>query len=236
MEKLRDPAELPRKVPSHEVTYCRLRDMVLFGQLAPGQAVTIQGLTATLGAGMTPVREAIRRLTAEGALDLQGNRRVSVPVLTAGQLEELAFARLTLEPRLAELACDRLTAADAAALEAIDAEVDAAIRTGDVTRYLMSNYHFHFTLYQRAGAPILLAIVQSLWLRFGPSLRVVCGRQGTSNLPDRHEEALAAIRAGDAAALARAIADDIRQGISQVGPEDARTPAARDRAQFGAII
>jgi DNA-binding GntR family transcriptional regulator len=58
-----------RKIPSHEVTYAQLRDMVLFGVLEPGQPVTIQGLIADLGAGMTPVREAIRRLTAEGALE-----------------------------------------------------------------------------------------------------------------------------------------------------------------------
>jgi len=63
-----------RKIPTHEVTYGRLRDMVLFGQLEPGQPVTIQGLIRDLEAGMTPVREAIRRLTAEGALTLQGNR------------------------------------------------------------------------------------------------------------------------------------------------------------------
>lgn len=236
MEKPRETPEAPRKVPSHEVTYCRLRDMILFGQLAPGQAVTIQGLTATLGAGMTPVREAIRRLTAEGALDLQDNRRVSVPVLTEGQMDELAFARLTLEPRLAELACPRMTGTDIAALEQIDAEVNAAIRTGDVARYLHGNYRFHFAIYDRAGAPILLAIVQSLWLRFGPSLRVVCGRQGTSNLPDRHEEALAAMRAGDAPALADAIAEDIRQGISQVTLQGASVTAAPvDRRQDAEI-
>ena len=61
-----------RKVPTHEVAYGRLRDLILFGHLEPGQPVTIQGLTGDLGAGMTPVREAIRRLTAEGALSLQG--------------------------------------------------------------------------------------------------------------------------------------------------------------------
>ena len=55
-----------------------------------------------------------------------------------------------------------------------------------------------------------------LWLRFGPSLRVVCGRYGTSNLPDRHDEALAAMRAGDAEAVATAIREDIEQGISQI--------------------
>ena len=50
-----------RKIPSHEVTYARLRDMILFGHLAPGAPVTIQGLIAELDAGMTPVREAVQR-------------------------------------------------------------------------------------------------------------------------------------------------------------------------------
>ena len=57
-----------RKIPTHEVTYARLRDMILFGLLEPGAPVTIQGLINDLGAGMTPVREALRRLAAEGAL------------------------------------------------------------------------------------------------------------------------------------------------------------------------
>jgi DNA-binding GntR family transcriptional regulator len=216
MKNLRDADESPRKVPSHEVTYCRLRDMILFGQLTPGQPVTIQGLTATLEAGMTPVREAIRKLTAEGALDLQGNRRVCVPQLTASQLDELAFARLTIEPKLAFMAARNLTAGDVSRLTRIDADINEAIATGDVHRYLMNNFRFHFTLYEHAGAPILLSLAQMLWLRFGPSLRVVCGRYGTSNLPDRHDEALAAMRAGDAEAVATAIREDIEQGISQV--------------------
>jgi len=96
-----------RKIPSHEVTYARLRDMILFGHLAPGAPVTIQGLITDLGAGMTPVREAIRRLTAEGALLPQGNRRVAVPELSPEMLEQVAFARLALEPKPAEPAGPR---------------------------------------------------------------------------------------------------------------------------------
>lgn len=216
MRNLRERDESPRKVPTHEITYSRLRDMILFGQLAPGQPVTIQGLTAMLDAGMTPVREAIRKLTAEGALELQGNRRVSVPQLNASQLDEIAFARLTIEPKLAHMAAKRLETKDISELAQIDADIDLAIASGDVQRYLLGNYRFHVALYERAGAPILLSIVHSLWLRFGPSLRVVCGRYGTSNLPDRHRDALAAMRAGDAAALAQALRDDIEQGIDQV--------------------
>ena len=216
MEKLREKSVLPIKVPSHEVTYCRLRDMILFGQLTPGQAVTIQGLAAMLDAGMTPVREAIRRLTAEGALALQGNRRVMVPVLTPSQIDELAFARLTIEPKIARMAADRIAARDIEALARIDDEIDHAISEGNVHGYLQGNFRFHFALYDRAEAPILLALAHTLWLRFGPSLRVVCGRFGTLNLPDRHHEALAAMRSGDGAALARAVEDDIAQGVEQI--------------------
>ncbi|ESW59544.1 MAG: GntR family transcriptional regulator, partial [Rhodobacter sp. CACIA14H1] len=149
-----------RKIPSHEVTYARLRDMILFGHLAPGQPVTIQGLIRDLDAGMTPVREAIRRLTAEGALLPQGNRRVSVPNLTPALLDQLAFVRLTVEPKLAELAGAHLTPALIDRLEAIDDRVDRAIRAGSVTDYLSSNHAFHFALYEASEAPILVDIAR----------------------------------------------------------------------------
>jgi DNA-binding GntR family transcriptional regulator len=205
-----------RKVPSHELTYVRLRDMVLFGTLAPGQPVTIQGLISDLGAGMTPVREAIRRLTAEGALEPQGNRRVTVPRLEPGVLDQLAYARLTIEPRLAELAAANLTPALIARLQGLDATVNEAIRAGDVTAYLTANHAFHFALYEASGAGVLLDMARSMWLRFGPSLRVVATLAGAAGLPDQHAEALAAMRAGDGARLARAIHDDIAQGVDEV--------------------
>ena len=205
-----------RKIPTHEVTYGQLRDMVLTGRLAPGQAVTIQGLIRDLEAGMTPVREAIRRLTAEGALSLHDNRRVTVPNLTPALLDQIAFARLTVEPHIAELAAPRLSPERIDRLARIDAEIDRAIEAGDISGYLTGNHRFHFALYEASGAQVLVDIAQSLWLRFGPSLRVVCARYASGRMPDRHIEALAAMRAGDGAALARAIHSDIGQGLEQV--------------------
>ena len=205
-----------RKIPSHEVTYARLRDMILFGHLAPGAPVTIQGLIADLGAGMTPVREAIRRLTAEGALLPQGNRRVAVPQLSAEMLEQVAFARLAIEPKLAELAGPRLTLAQIDRLDAIDAAVNRAIEGGKLPDYLAANHAFHFALYEVAEAPVLIDLARSLWLRAGPSLRAVIDRYGRDAAPDLHREALAAMRAGDATALSDAIRRDIQQGIDHV--------------------
>jgi DNA-binding GntR family transcriptional regulator len=108
-------------------------------------------------------------------------------------------------------------------LEKIDAQVNAAIRLGDIPAYLKQNYLFHTTLYAHSGAEILGALVQGLWLRVGPSLRVVCGRYGTQNLPDKHAEAILALRRRRVADVAAAIRDDIAQGQEQIAMALAET-------------
>ncbi len=203
-------------IPAHERVYRRLRDMVLFGELAPGQPVTIQGLVEELDAGMTPVREALRRLTAEGALDAMGNRRIAVPVLDPAALEELTEARIALEPRLAARAARDMTAERVGGLRDIDDALDRAIARGDVGRYLHENHRFHAELNRFADAPILTALVDGLWLRFGPSLRVVCGQTGTRNLPDRHKDLLHALEARDPDAAAAAMQADVEQGMELI--------------------
>ena len=150
-----------RKIPTHELTYARLRDMVLFGHLQPGQPVTIQGLVSDLEAGMTPVREAIRRLIAEGALTLLDNRRVLVPHLTPGLLDQIAFARLTIEPRLAELAAPRLTATIIARLEALDRGVDRAIRER-YPRFCYGRSQCRNPHHLRRTIPLMIRIAEGL--------------------------------------------------------------------------
>jgi len=210
---VKDPAA---KLPDHERAYRSLREMVLYGELAPGQPVTIQGLVEALGLGMTPVREAIRRLTSQGALVFKDNRRVQVPQMSLSEYGELAFARRAVEPELARRAVENMKDDDVLALEEIDRAVDLAIERGDVRGYLENNHQFHARLYALSGAEVLLAISEMLWLRSGPSLRIMLGRHGTANLPDKHREALAAMRARDAEGVAQAIRDDIEQGIAQV--------------------
>ncbi|MCE8512633.1 GntR family transcriptional regulator [Ruegeria pomeroyi] len=210
------PTPSEGKQPVHEQVYQMLRARILFGELAPGQAVTIQGLTDSLGVGMTPVREAIRRLMSEGALSFQGNRRVSVPVLTQNDLQQVIFVRKSIEAELARRAAERMTPEAVARLVELDSALDQAIESGDVGGYLRSNYDFHALLYQVADAPILTEMAERLWLRFGPSLRVVCGRFGTQNLPDRHKEMLDALRAGDVDGVALAMEQDVEQGMEQM--------------------
>ncbi|WP_242500560.1 GntR family transcriptional regulator [Tropicimonas sp. IMCC6043] len=204
------------KTPEHEAIYRRLRDMILFGEVEPGQAVTIMGLRDHLGAGMTPVREAIRRLTAEGALEALGNRRITVPVLSPNQLEQISFSRQAVEPELARRAAERADATLISELREIDRRIDSAIEKGNIRLYLEQNFRFHFHLYARAEAEVLERLVLGLWLRVGPSLRIVCGRYGTSNLPDQHGATLDALATGNPPKVQAAIERDILQGLEQI--------------------
>ena len=208
---------MTKRLPTHQLAYEQLRDMVLFGELPPGAAVTIEGLTARLGLGMTPVREAIRRLIAEGALALQGNRRVSVPRPGGGAIRDLGFARRAIEPHLAARAAEAEGRAGLLSdLHAIDTDLDDALARGDIRAYLRENHRFHFRLYRAAGSDVLVDLVQSLWLRFGPSLRVVCAASGDAVAPDNHKIALDALSRGDRASLEAAICADIMQGEAMI--------------------
>lgn len=201
------------KLPAHETVYRQIHDKIMFGDLSPGETVTIQRLVDELGVSMTPVREAIRRLTAEGALEFQGNRRVSVPVMEPLKLDELAFARLAIEPKLAEIAAQKIDTEGIQTLAEADMAVNEAIASGDVQKYMRANHAFHFGLYSHAHSQILLPLAKTLWLRYGPLSRIISGRVGTGNLVDRHSETIDALKAGDQKATGQAIAMDIQQGF-----------------------
>jgi DNA-binding GntR family transcriptional regulator len=202
---------------AHELVYRKLRERILFGGFMPGGAVTLRGLAEELGVSPMPVREAVRRLIAERALSLQDNRRVLVAPMTGAKFEEVLFGRRALEPELAARALSRMRPADIDALAAIDEDIDRAMALGDVEGYMRGNHRFHFTLYEYAGAATLLALVESIWLQFGPFMRMAYGRVGTSDLEDHHQGALAAMRRGDEAGLREAIDADISQGMGFIG-------------------
>ena len=210
------PAVTGTRPPAHAQVYQQLREQILFGEMAPGQAVTIQGLAKALGVGMTPVREAIRRLISDGALVFQGNRRVSVPQLSVSDVEQLVYLRITMESELTRRAAKRISDAAIGELDHLDRLLDQAISVGNVVGYLANNYQFHARLYEQANAPVIADLVNRVWLRFGPSLRVVCGRYGTQNLRDHHKELLEALHRRDPDGAARAMVRDVEQGMQQV--------------------
>lgn len=207
----------------HERVYAKLRDALISGQLAPGRAVSVRRLAAEFDVSAMPAREAIRRLVANGALELTPTRRVMISTMTEAKLREIRTARLLLEPQLGGAVLDaiadrpRRMSQLVKTLEDIDARMDDAIRQGDVVDYSMRNADFHFELYRSSGSVVIVRLIESLWLQYGPHMRQIVGRLGTECLADdQHKEMIAALQAKDAAALTAAIAADIRHGMNTI--------------------
>ena len=198
---------------AHERVYRTLRARVMHGLMAPGQALTLRGIAAEFGVSMTPAREAVRRLAAEGALKLSPSGRVSTPELTPERIEELAALRALLEPELASRALPRAHLALIDRMAAINGAIDEMIVKGDASGYVRTNLEFHRTLYLRAQAPAILGLVETVWLQSGPTMRMLYERLQRQRASDNHRKIIAALRAGDEPGLRLAIRTDVAQGL-----------------------
>jgi DNA-binding GntR family transcriptional regulator len=208
----RQPVDLSQ-LSAHDRVYRSLRTQVMHGELAPGQALTLRGIGQQFGVSMTPAREAIQRLVAEGALSLSGSGRVATPELSTDRIEELASIRALLEPELASRALPRAHPALIDRMEAINATLTDAVMRQDAVTYIRSNLEFHRTLYLRAQSPAMLAMVETLWLQLGPTMRALYGRLRRNTPPQQHRMILAALKAGDNPALRLALRSDVTQGL-----------------------
>ena len=198
---------------AHERVYRSLRLQVLHGELAPGQALTLRGIGRQFGVSMTPAREAVRRLVAEGALALSSSGRVTTPELSPERIEELAAIRAMLEPEMAARALPRAHFALIERLAAINAlNAEAALKQ-DAVAYVRTNLEFHRTLYLRAQTPAMLALCETVWLQLGPTMRAVYARLKRREPPQHHRIILAALKAGDEPGLRLAIRTDVTQGL-----------------------
>lgn len=220
---LRIAVARPSEPSQHERLYRALRARIMLGEMAPGQALTLRGVAAEHGVSMTPAREAVRRLVAEGALTLSSSGRVATPALSDDRIEELAALRALIEPELASRALPRAHFALIDRLAAINALIAEAVERHDAVAYIRSNLDFHRMLYLRAQAPAMLAILETVWLQLGPTMRALYGRVQRHEPPRHHRLILAALRAGDEPGLRLAIRADVTQGLRHLAtPEVSR--------------
>lgn len=206
--KLRDPG-----LASHDRLYRTLRQQIMHGELPPGRALTLRGLAQEFGVSMTPAREALRRLTAEGALTLSASGRVATPEPGSERIEELAALRALLEPELASRALPRVHMALIERMQAINAANQEAALRRDAAGYVRTNLEFHRILYLRAQAPAMLAIVETVWLQLGPTMASLYARLARRDPPQHHRLIIAALKAGDEPGLRLAVRTDVTQGL-----------------------
>jgi DNA-binding GntR family transcriptional regulator len=198
---------------AHDRLYRLLRQRIMHGEMEPGHALTLRGVATEYGVSMTPVREATRRLVAEGALSLSASGRVATPALSNDRIEELAAIRALLEPELAKRALPRAHLALIDRMEAINTSIAERIVKHDASGYIRTNLEFHRTLYLRAQAPAMLAMLETVWLQLGPTMRALYGRLNRTGAPKNHRLITAALRAGDEPSLRLAVRADVTEGL-----------------------
>jgi DNA-binding GntR family transcriptional regulator len=204
----------PKNISTNEWVYRSLCQLILYGEFTPGVSITLRGIAESLGVSPMPVRDAVRRLISEGALEVSENRRVCVSTINQPKLDDLLYIRLQLEPRISAQAIKSIDNKKLKQLISIDEQLDFCIDTGNIKGYIKYNYLFHFGIYENANSPVILPIINSLWLQFSPFMRVVAGMVGTKTINDYHKAAILAIKEKDSEALYQAIYDDIYEGMS----------------------
>ena len=126
------PLEIPALVgdtppTTQELSYQRLRNAIVVGAIAPGTALTMRGLAETLQVSPTPIREAMRRLSSEGAVLEKSNRRFQIPLMELGRFQDLIETRIVLETHAAQRAMPHISAVIIEELTKIDSAMDASI-------------------------------------------------------------------------------------------------------------
>ncbi len=202
-----------RSEPANEYVYKTLRNRIMAGEMAPGDTLTLRGIGQEFHASMTPAREAVRRLVAEGALSFTSTGRIVVPILSNERIEELAAIRALLEPELAARALPRAHFALIDRLDTINHTIAQIIAKGDAVGYVRTNMEFHRTLYLRAQSPAMLALIETVWLQAGPTMRSLYRQLPSKRAAEKHQTILQTLRAGDEPGLRLAIRSDVTSGL-----------------------
>ena len=193
-----------------DTTYATLRQWVTVGKFLPGERLKIRNVAQALGVGVMPVRAALLRLAAEGALTHSANKGVSVPALSKAEFDDVLQNRLLLEGEAAERGALRMALPERQALRQLAQAMDAALQANDAKAYLDANEEFHVRLYRAAGSPLLMALIETVWLKVGPlSNQLFDDNPDAHVLNDAHTDMLQALDKGDAAGVRRAIERDL---------------------------
>ena len=196
--------------PLWDLAQVQLRHALLAGHFPPGRPLPLRDLAETFGISITPVRDAISRLVAQGVLHQGPRNSAVVPTLTVRELRNLTIVRCELEGRAAREAAARPEPKALAALDGGLRTMQGMVGRHGLTGYLDVHREFHFAIYAMADIPVLQEMIENLWLRCGPVLsfvvpHYVLQRKGT----DHHAAVCDALRRGDGAAAEAEIVADI---------------------------
>ncbi|WP_188609640.1 GntR family transcriptional regulator [Chelatococcus reniformis] len=197
--------------------YWYFRRQLMAGRYKPGEKIKLKDVSEELGISATPIREALGRLVSEQALFQIDRRSVRVPVMDAERYREISDIRILLEGEGAERAALRSTDGEIDQLEAIHERLCVANDEGRAGDMMAENERFHQALCSMAHMPVLLRVIENLWLQCGPTMNAF--RDYPPRAPrakHAHLKIIAAVRAHDGPAAREALAVDISYSVNRI--------------------
>jgi len=206
-----------RRDSLQQQVFDNLRSAIMSGAFRPGETLSSRGLAQRLGVSAMPVREALTRLSTEGVLQATSSRTLRLRVLSPSDFDEITAIRVELEGMAAERACDAMTTKDLAEIRTLNDALTLAAASGDADRYLKANADYHAAIYKVSGWPLLVGMIERLWLMVGPSIRMcVPDRDHMATSQGFHDRIIAALDARDAPTVRAAIVDDISTAAKDI--------------------
>lgn len=192
---------------SVELVHERVRAAILFGEIAPGGALSQVRLAEQLGVSRIPLREALRLLEREGLVEAEVNHRVRVATLSVSDLEQLYAMRMQLEALGTRLTVPRLGREDLARLGEILASMDEFARAEDYEGWEVPHRAFHAALVAHAGSR-LGSTISELYdhaERYRRAFMLETSRAWDKSMKE-HRDIFEVCKEGDAAAAAERLA------------------------------
>lgn len=175
----------------------RIKQMIVSGELLPGQQLRQEQMAATLGVSRLPVREGLRQLAADGLVTHQHNVGFAVTRLSRAEFQQVYLMRRLLETEVIRT-LGRPAPEQLAAITELAEEVEAAAADVDLTRMRESNSRFHLELFALSGLDLVVAEISRIWTWALPYHAVyLYDPAGRERILAEHRGMLAALEAGD---------------------------------------
>ena len=189
---------LQRPVPLRQSVYDALIDLIVGGELPPGQHMVETDLARQLGVSRQPIREALHRMEAEGWVDLRPSQGAFVHVPTDSEVDELLDVRALLEAETGRLAAGRpASSAQLARLREICRDGEAAAEADDFGTAVAANNAFHAEIAAVGGNAVLAELADIVGRRVQWYYRMVAPERGHGSWTE-HAEMIEAIESGHA--------------------------------------
>ena len=204
--------------------YAILRERIASGELARGSRLHQADLALEFGVSRTPVREALRRLAAEGLVDLFANRGARVATATPEQLRSSYEARLVVEPGAARMAAQRRLEGP---IQRMRAAIEAEAQAGqEPSKLFKANREFHLGLVEDTGNPELVRFMEHIWIgRIGAQLyELRHDRKGLDSDHEAHRGIADAIEAGRAEEAERLVRGHLERAMELIFPALVKQP------------